>query len=252
MPILDLEKPVTKNNFFSETRAQLFAHNSMQNEAAYVDGFRENVGTGVLGRMLDVLQQKNYGVSAVAIDRHGPVLDGNSKFGRPVDVIKRSGVDRFYDDVGSPSDALTDDEMKDAFRTLNGDVKSNSGKYADHWSQAFVDGIDKAASLKAAIDNVTLTHEGLFSNRLGDSLKMIAKLIKAREKRGVNRDAFHVKLGGWDHHVGLKGNIEPMFLDVNAALNAFKKEMETLGLMDQITLVVSSEFARVSTRTDTV
>lgn len=240
---------MTKNNYYTETKAQLFAHNSMEDEAAFVDGFRENVGTGVLGRMLDVLQQQDFGVSAVAMDRHGPILDGNSKFGRPADVIKRSGIDKFYDNVGSPSNALTNDEMKDAFKDLNGNVKSNSGKYADHWSQAFVNGIDKAASLRAAIEKVTLTHQNSFTNGLGQSLGMIAKLIKAREDRGVNRDAFHVRVGGWDHHAGLKTNIEPKFLEVNAALDAFKKEMEALGLMDQITLVVTSEFARVSTHT---
>ncbi|KAL3937927.1 MAG: hypothetical protein SGBAC_007063 [Bacillariaceae sp.] len=239
-----LEKPVTKQNYRAETRAQLFAHNSMQNEAAFVDAMRENVGTGVLGRMLDVLQQKGYAVSAISIDGNGPVLDGNSRFGRAVDVVKRNGVDRFYDSVGSPSDAVTLDDMKSAFNSLNGDVEPNSGKYADHWSQTFIDSVNKADVLKESIENVSLTNDRKFTGRIGPQLKAITKLIKAREERGVDRDAFHVRFGGWDHHRELKRRIEPRFSDLHKALDAFKREMTEMGLIDQVTLVVTSEFSR--------
>lgn len=38
---------------------------------------------------------------------------------------------------------------------------------------------------------------------LDGQLKLIAKLIAAREKRGVNRDVFYAQLGGFDAHSGL-------------------------------------------------
>jgi uncharacterized protein (DUF1501 family) len=218
----------------------------MQEEAAYVDSFRENVGTGVLGRMLDILQQKNFSVSALSIDNFGRILDGNSNLGRSVDVMRRDGVDEFYS-VGSPSNTVTSKEMKTTFQLLNGDVTSNSGKYGDYWSHALIETIDKEEALKAVVDGVVLDHEELFANnKLGESLKMVTKLIKSQGLRNVSRDAFYVRFGGWDHHSRLQQTIQPKFTELNDALHAFKTEMTTLGLMDQVTLVMTSEFARVS------
>lgn len=244
--IPDLDKPVTKDNFFTETQAQLFSHFSMMEEAGFVDAFRDNVGTGVLGRMQDILQQHNYSVSAISIDEHGSILDGNANFGRPVDVINRWGVDHFYDYVGSPTTAVSSDDMKADFMKLNGDVHSNSGKYGDLWSQAFVDAIDKSTSLRESIENTVLENEGLFTDYTGGRFEMAAKLIKAHSERGVNRDVFFIQYHGYDTHSDQKSLIADRFSEINAALNAFKIEMTALGLMEQVTVVVTSEFARVS------
>jgi hypothetical protein len=52
-----LHKPVTKNNWFTETQTHLFSHKTMEREAQLVDAFQEDGwSTGVLGRMLDVLR----------------------------------------------------------------------------------------------------------------------------------------------------------------------------------------------------
>ena len=53
-----LQKPVNKNNFFTETTTQLFSHHTMREEGFDVDAFNNRDNTGVLGRMNDVLGNK--------------------------------------------------------------------------------------------------------------------------------------------------------------------------------------------------
>ena len=216
----------------------------MKEEAAFVDAFRDNVGTGVLGRMQDILQQQGHAVSAISIDELGGILNGNANFGRPVDVIPRWGVTEFYNRVGSPSDSLSDSTLMNDFIQLNSAVETNSGKYADLWSQAFVDAVDKSTSLRASIESTTLDNESLFTGSLGGKFEMVARLIKAHDQRGVARDTFFVSLGGFDTHSNQVDNIEARFTEINDALYAFKTEMA--DMMDQITIVMTSEFARVS------
>ena len=203
------------------------------------------MGTGVLGRMLDKLQDNNYAVSAIAIDSHGVILDGDSSLNRPVDVIPRGGISEFYASHSTPSSTISQETMKDTFKTLNGAVHPNSGKYADLWSQYFIDGVEKATTIRNAISTITLNYSNLFDGTsLGEQLKMVSKLIIAREGRKINRDAFYVRHGGFDHHSTMKDLLDPQFTQINNALNAFKTEMTSRGLMDQITLVLTSEFGR--------
>ena len=58
-----LHKPVTKSNWLTETRTDLFSHHTMRAESHTVDAFREGDGPGVLGRMLDILERQGYGNS---------------------------------------------------------------------------------------------------------------------------------------------------------------------------------------------
>lgn len=46
-----LHKPVTKDNWLTETRTDLFSHHTMKLESHAVDAFREGEGPGVLGRL---------------------------------------------------------------------------------------------------------------------------------------------------------------------------------------------------------
>ena len=238
-----LSKPVTKDNWFTETQAQLFSHFSMTEEAEYVDAFREEVGTGVLGRMLDVLQLQNYSVSPNAINSNSGILSGNPQLSRSVDVISAWGLDEFY--ARSTSDTLSTEAMKSTFQNLNGEIDSESGMYAEQWAQSFVDAVDKNSKIGDALDGVTVS-ETFDEGSSGRSFEMVAKLMRAREERRVNRDAFAISLYGWDTHADMKNLVDALFVDLNGALDSFTKEIEAAGLSDNVTVVIASEFARVS------
>lgn len=59
-----MSQPVTKENYSVLTNVQLFAHNHMQRESKRIDPLDGNSGTGVLGRMTDVLNSLGHNVGA--------------------------------------------------------------------------------------------------------------------------------------------------------------------------------------------
>ena len=75
-------------------------------------------------------------------------------------------------------------------------------------------------------------------------------MILTHEERGVDRDVFFLTLGDWDHHDLLKDSMTREHDRLNQALTLFEQEMKSYGdgsLWDQVTMVVTSDFARTLT-----
>jgi len=81
-----LPGPVTKANWRQETKsAELFAHNAQEKDVYSIDTFDESVGTGVCGRILDVLSKRGYKTGAVSVGGSSLALSSKSTktFGIP-------------------------------------------------------------------------------------------------------------------------------------------------------------------------
>lgn len=65
--------------------------------------------------------------------------------------------------------------------------------------------------------------------------------------RGVDRDVVFLRVGFWDHHEALKANLADEFRKLNRGLEAFESEMKANGIWENVTLVISSDFARTLT-----
>ena len=76
--------------------------------------------------------------------------------------------------------------------------------------------------------------------RLGDSLKQIAQLIKAR----VGVELAFADVGGWDHHVNEAAQRAVLLREYGQALAAFWQDMG--DLMADVVLVTMSEFGRTA------
>ncbi len=92
-----LHKPVTKDNWFTETKTDLFSHHTMKFESHAVDAFREGDGPGVLGRMLDILERRGHAVGATAVNARVQIIDGSPSTGRLPDVTSTDGVLKVFD-----------------------------------------------------------------------------------------------------------------------------------------------------------
>ena len=250
-----LNKPVTKSNYKTETRSQLFSHYHQKIENHLVDAFRDEPGTGVLGRMLDVLEAKSMSVGSIAIDRTAVSLAGNPLLARSIDVMSNWGpidlldgqppVDTFAFDTDSAS-PRGKDTLFALMADLNGNFTATSGIFGELWSQKFVDSEQYTDAYTDVLDAVTVASS--FGNgRVGRQLEMVTKVIKARVGRGVNRDAFHVEVGGFDHHANAKSNFNAQLLEINGAIEGFWSEMEAEGLTSDVVFVMSSEFGRTMT-----
>jgi len=242
-----LSKPVSKFNYFTETKTQLFSHYSMEQEAYAVDPFKEKTGTGVLGRMLDVLEDNNYFVGSMGIGRHGACLQGDAERGRAVDVVQQGGVHWFYGELHKVAEDVEPDTMKTYFNALNGETAPNSGLFGNHWSKEFIDGIEKSDALGIINMNAGLTETGWSPEgaHLAPQLETVSKLIKTHEMRGTNRDVFYVKVQGYDTHSHMRDILDNLkFPDLNFGIEKFYKEMQHQGKLDAITFVLASEFGR--------
>ena len=93
-----MSKPVNVDNFKTETTAQLFSHHDMKKEELIVDVFRDRPGSGVLGRMADILGN-NRAMGQISMQKILANIIGNPSLGRKVDVVSSTnplGVDKFY------------------------------------------------------------------------------------------------------------------------------------------------------------
>jgi len=238
-----LSKPVTKFNYFTETNTQLFSHHSMVRESNLVDAFREKPKTGILGRLLDVLEKKNYTVGAIGIDKENEALHGDPIVSRPIDILSQRGSEEFYPRI--LTNEIDKNEMIDYINSLNSKTELNSGLFADLWSQLLVENVNKTEFYRRFNDKpITQPFEGF----LGPKLKMISKLIQAHDERGVNRDAFYVTMGGYDTHTSMKEVLDfDKFPDLNKGIESFYEEMKEKKYLNDITFVIQSEFGRTIT-----
>jgi uncharacterized protein (DUF1501 family) len=87
--------------------------------------------------------------------------------------------------------------------------------------------------------NYTPAHGAAYGNdAFSRGLALTARLIKAR----VGLEAASVDLNGWDSHAGQGALMEPLMARLATGLAAFRRDLG--GEMDQVTVVVMTEFGR--------
>lgn len=81
-------------------------------------------------------------------------------------------------------------------------------------------------------------------NSLADQLKVVARLIGARNVLGAKRQVFFVSLGGFDTHDGLNENHPKLLAQVDEAMSAFYQATVELGVAEKVTSFTASDFGR--------
>jgi uncharacterized protein (DUF1501 family) len=99
--------------------------------------------------------------------------------------------------------------------------------------------------LRTALDgNPALQTAVTADNALAGQLRMVARMIQARERLGSQRQVFFVSLGGFDHHAGLNSGHPPLLKQVGDALANFDATLGEMGLREQVTTFTASDFGR--------
>ncbi len=88
---------------------------------------------------------------------------------------------------------------------------------------------------------------GATGNNLSDQMRMVARLIAARQTLGVKRQVFMVSMGGFDLHDNLISRQPTLLGRVNDAMVAFQNTMQGLGISDKVTAFTASDFGRTLT-----
>jgi hypothetical protein len=176
----------------------------MEAEVKKVDPYNEILGTGVLGRANDILEQNGHNVNAFNIDESAIVLDGEpGKSSAPI-VISSKGINAFAERPDGKDWRHTQDEMYfDIERYashLNAKTSEFSGMYGELWSQVFTKGITDAYALKRDLDETAQMSNSIWESatnsynerRLRNKFKSVASLMQTHESRGTDREIFYV------------------------------------------------------------
>jgi uncharacterized protein (DUF1501 family) len=84
-------------------------------------------------------------------------------------------------------------------------------------------------------------------NSLADQLKLVARLIGARNGLGAKRQVFLVSLGGFDLHNNLIAQQPVLMGRISEALTAFYNATVELGVANKVTAFTASDFGRTLT-----
>ena len=101
--------------------------------------------------------------------------------------------------------------------------------------------------LRAALENVNLSQDYTGPRQYSGKMEALNSMILTHKERGTDRDVFFLQIGSWDHHEALKPSLSTGFQNLNNVLTLFEQEMKDQGLWDQVTMVITSDFARTLT-----
>jgi len=243
-----------KNNFKKLTKTQLFAHNTMQEEAKKVDPYSNTPGTGILGRAKDVLTNNGHVVNSLSIDDLSVALEGVPGVAKSTTIVGRRGVNTFAGKKSSEEDYF---DIESYAKNLNAEIEGESSNmHGETWSQQFFTGITEGKGLEHDLASANLT-ESIWYDDNGKPLEgdkgnwqkwsTIFKLMQTRENRNVDRDIFYTEFGAHDHHAFMKTNLRNKFKNLNFGLTMFVNQLKDADLWDQTTIVLVSDFGRTLT-----
>ena len=185
----ELTKETDKENYWRDTKTQLFAHNFQQLAAQRIDPLKERDGTGILGRIRDVLtKKKGRSVNAFALNANSVSLLGEPGITATPMIISDSGVTPFNQ---APSSA----DMDSRIASLNGETKAESGVFADLYSEKLMKNIGSNELLLTTLSDKR-TNNVFPTSDLGRQLSMVAKIIDSRAVRSSDADLFFLSIGG--------------------------------------------------------
>ena len=179
-----LSQPVNKDNYYELTNTQLFAHNHMRDESRRIDPYDVSEGTGVLGRMSDVMTSQGYNVGSFSVDEVSLTLIGKPGMSDAPVGVNPSGIGKAH--LG---------ETKDFISKLHNHTSNDSGAFADTWSSSLMKSIGLNELLTNEMEDLSTKTEFPNTN-LGNAFSTVSKLIATRKARASDLDTFYIERDG--------------------------------------------------------
>jgi uncharacterized protein (DUF1501 family) len=231
--------PLTKAQFNAGSAGvppQLFSHNDQQSvwQSSGVEG--ATVGWG--GRFGDLLASNNGSnpiFTSVSVNGTAVFLYGNT-------------VQQFQIDSGGPATVSSLQRLYNSTQAgaaLRQIITANPGSlFESHMGEVTRRSLSANQTLTDALQATPLTTVFNESNSLAKQLKMVARLISARQNLGMRRQVFFVGMGGFDHHNSLVKELPGLHTQVADAMASFYAATVEMGVANQVTTFTASEFGR--------
>ena len=215
----------------------LFSHSDQQlqwQSAIVDDAPRSGWGGRLMERMLAAdTVNRGYGVLSVA----GGNLWENGD--RSLAAYKVSASGNFGFDFYDP---VARDPLSVAITETLAERREHLLEQA--WNDVVARSIDNQRVLTQALESSTLTTPFPDTN-LGSQLRMVARLVAARARLGLQRQCFFCSIGGFDTHGDDQMPRQNELLrEISNAVAAFYAATVELGVQNNVTLFSGSDFGR--------
>lgn len=213
---------------------KLFSHNDQQ---SYWQGLApEGAASGWGGRLADLFVSNGGASTFTGVTAGGSAL---LLAGRQVTAYRVSPAG------STPIELLQRDTYgstacTDLLRSLI--TQSGPHLFEQHYAATVARSIRADTQLRAALENAQVS--GDFGTPLAAQLKIVARMIAARQALGVKRQVFFVSQNGYDNHDGLNAAHPALLRELGDALAVFQQALSQLGVEDRVTTFTASEFGR--------
>jgi uncharacterized protein (DUF1501 family) len=233
-----LVKPTTIAQYNSTNKVanplppKLFSHNDQQ--SVWQSNGVEGATTGWGGRMGDI---------ALSSNGSNALLTCISATGNAVFVAGRTALQYQISPGGAIKiSGLANDYLRPALNALI--TRDSAHVLEKEYAVVTRRSIEMEGIVNGALAAVQPTTVYPTANPLAAQLKIVARLIGARNALGVKRQVFFVSLGGFDNHNLLMQDHPALMQRVNDALAAFYATTMELGVQNSVTTFTASDFGR--------
>ncbi|MFF7395940.1 DUF1501 domain-containing protein [Achromobacter sp. NPDC008082] len=229
--------PTTKAEYISARvplPPKLFSHNDQQ---SYWQALApEGAASGWAGRLTDLFASANAQRTFTGITAGGStvLLAGHKVAGYRVGINGSTPIELLHRDMYGSSACTA------LLRQLI--TQPREHLMERELSRIAAQSIDADTRLRAALADVAVP--GDFGSPLAQQLKIVARIIGARQALGARRQVFFVSQNGYDNHTGLNDTHPALLRELGQSLAVFQQALTTLGVADQVTTFTASEFGR--------
>ncbi len=227
--------PLTRSQFLAGNVAippQLFSHNDQAiHWQTSIPDAPPRTGWG--GRCADLLASVNVGSQiSMAISLAGVNLFEVGESVQQYHVSTNGSVGL----TGLPSGQVQ------AMRDILGQEHVNL--FAHNHAKLMNRAIENDALLTAALSSAPAVNTGFPGTQLGQQLRMVARLISARNGLSMKRQIFFCAVGGYDTHGDQLNGHSQLLQELSGAMSAFHTATGELGIASQVTTFTASDFGR--------
>jgi uncharacterized protein (DUF1501 family) len=236
---LTLAQYQSSNLIANPRPAKLFSHNDQQ--STWQSSKPEGATDGWGGRMGDLALSSNTNSLFTCISATGNAvfLSGQQALSYQVSSGGALAVNGIKNSLFGSSAGST------ALRTLM--TQSSNHVLEAEYNRVAKRSIDAEGVVTAALQPITLATSftpATGRNTLAEQLRIVARLIAARQAMGAKRQVFMVSMGGFDLHDNLIANQAGLVGQLDFAMDAFYRATIELGVADKVTTFTASDFGR--------
>ncbi len=218
---------------------KLFSHNDQQSVWQALGSEGSTVGWG--GRMGDLAQSSNGNSLLTCISATGNAVFVSGQQALQYQISPQGAI-RVNGLSNAPYGASG---VRDALQALI--TQTSNHILENEFSIVTRRSIQLEGVVNAALGGVNLptnfdTDPG--PNPLANQMRIVARLIGARNALGAKRQVFFVSLGGFDNHNLLMEDHPTLMARVDEAIGAFYQATVDLGVADKVTTFTASDFGR--------